>query len=337
MSSTAFLRDAGPAPVLSNRFLRAYVSTMRPYLMFVSGITGIVGMSLIPGVSTGPALVLAAGFFLSYGFGQALTDCFQLDTDAISAPWRPMIQATLRRSRVLAISFAGLLVVGALLTAANPWNLPLVIAMVVGLATYTPFKRRWWAGPPWNSWIVALVCASGILAAVGVAAPPVRREALTTTSVAGTLVAVFFGYMNFVLAGYFKDIEADRATGYLTLPVVFGRKPAAYVSDLLAFAALAGAVAAVSPEIAHARIPALSVAGVGLFAGAGVSLIAQLRLHRVDTDETAYRAVVPVVQAYLLILASVAAAHRPDWIGALAIFVVTGFVAIGARPHRSQV
>ena len=158
-------------------------------------------MSLVPGVPTGPALALAVAFFLSYGFGQALTDCFQLDTDAISAPWRPMIQAKLRRSRVLVVSLAGLLGVGAVLIAANPWNLPLVLAMVAGLATYTPFKRRWWAGPPWNSWIVGLVCVSGILAGLGLVGSGAGRTVLATTSIAGTLVAVFFGYMNFVLAG----------------------------------------------------------------------------------------------------------------------------------------
>ncbi len=337
MNSASFPRDVGPAPVLSHRFLRAYVSTMRPYLMFVSGITGIVGMSLVPGVPAVPALALAAAFFLSYGFGQALTDCFQMDTDAISAPWRPMIQATLPRSRVLSISLVGLVAVGAVLIAANPWNLPLVIAMVAGLATYTPFKRRWWAGPPWNSWIVALVCASGILAALGLPGTRARVEALPTISVAATLVAVFFGYMNFVLAGYFKDIEADRKTGYRTLAVAFGRKPAAFVSDLLALAALGGALVAILAATTPANVPAIKVAGAGLLAGAGVSLVAQLRLHRVRSDETAYRAVVPVVQTYLLILASVASAHRPDWSVALAVFVAAGFVAIGTRPHRSQI
>jgi 4-hydroxybenzoate polyprenyltransferase len=323
--------------MMSIRFLQAYVSTMRPYLMFVSGITGIVGMSLVPGVPAAPALALSAVFFLSYGFGQALTDCFQLDTDAISAPWRPMIRATLLRSRVLAVSLAGLLAVGAALIAANPWNLPLVGAMVAGLATYTPFKRRWWAGPPWNSWIVALVCASGVLAALGLVGTTARPADLATPSVAGTLIAVFFGYMNFVLAGYFKDIDADRATGYRTLPVVFGRKASAILSDLLALAALAGALVAMLSAPGLANPTGLVLAGAGLLAGTGLSLVAQLRLHRVRNDATAYRAIVPVVQSYLLTLAAVACAHRPDWTGPLALFVAAGFVAIGTRPHRSQV
>jgi hypothetical protein len=34
---------AGPARVFSREFVRGYVITMRPYLLFVSGIAGIVG------------------------------------------------------------------------------------------------------------------------------------------------------------------------------------------------------------------------------------------------------------------------------------------------------
>ena len=49
------------------------------------------------------------------------------------------------------------------------------------------------------------------------------RLAASALLLAGAaLLAVFFGYANFVLAGYFKDVDADRATGYHTLPVVFG-------------------------------------------------------------------------------------------------------------------
>ena len=337
MNSARFLRDVDHVEMRGLRFVSAYITTMRPYLMFVSGITGIAGMSLVPGVPAGPALALAAAFFLSYGFGQALTDCFQLDTDAISAPWRPMIQAKLRRSRVLVVSLAGLLGVGAVLIAANPWNLPLVLAMVAGLATYTPFKRRWWAGPPWNSWIVGLVCVSGILAGLGLVGTGAGRTVLATTPIAGTLVAVFFGYMNFVLAGYFKDMEADRATDYRTLPVAFGRRSAAIVSDILALAAVAGALLAVLPAAARVDGPGISIAVTGLLAGSAISLAAQLRLHRVRDDETAYRAVVPVVQAYLLIVAAIASAHRPEWSGALALFVASGFLSLANRPHRSQI
>jgi len=331
---------ASQAPLFSARFMRAYAVTMRPYLLFLSGITGVVGMALVPGVPPSAALVVGAAFFLSYGFGQALTDCFQMDTDSISAPWRPLVQARVRRSHVLSVSLAGLVLVGATLTLANPWNLPLVAAMIGGLATYTHFKRIWWAGPPWNAWIVAAVCVSGLLAGTGLARAGGHGSvpgAPDRIAAAGTLVAVFFGYMNFVLAGYFKDIEADRRTGYRTLPVRLGRSASSVVSDALAVAAMAGALVAFASAPARGELAVRVVAAGLLLAGAGCSFVAQVRLHEVRSDAAAHRAVVPVVHAYVLMLSGIAAAHRPGWSGALLAFVALYLAAITSRPAREQV
>ena len=331
---------SSPAPLLSVRFLRAYTVTMRPYLLFVSGITGVVGMALVPNVPSVAALAVGTAFFLSYGFGQALTDCFQMDTDAISAPWRPLVQARVRRSHVLSVSLAGLVLVGATLTLANPWNLPLVAAMIAGLATYTYFKRIWWAGPLWNAWIVAAVFLSGILAGTGVARAGMQGGGpgpLDRVAVAGTCITVFFGYTNFVLSGYFKDVEADRQTGYRTMPVQLGRSTSALVSDLLAVTAMAGALVAFGSAPAPAGLPPRLVAAGLLLAGAVCSFLAQVRLHEVRSDAAAHGAVVPVVHAYVLMLAGIAAAHRPGWSGALLVFVALYFIAIFMRPAREQV
>lgn len=340
MNGGISVTPAAPAPLLSIRFLRAYVMTMRPYLLFVSGITGLVGMALVRDVPTPGALLVGIAFFLSYGFGQALTDCFQMDTDAISAPWRPLIQARVRRSHVLAVSLVGLIAVGATLTAAHGWNLPLVIAMIAGLATYTHFKRIWWAGPPWNAWIVTLVCAAGLLAGLGLApagmngAGTARTDAVAVT---GTMVAVFFGYMNFVLAGYFKDIGADRATGYRTMPVHHGRRASSSVSSLFAIVAMIGGIVAFGSAPSPVSVPHGAVAAALLLLGAVCSFVAQLRLHDVRSDHAAHGAVVPVVHSYVLILAAISAAHRPDWTGVLVAFVAVYVIAIAWRPDRSQV
>ena len=91
-------------PVLSLRFLKAYIITMRPYLMFVSGVTGIVGMSFAADMDSVKTLLIFIASFLSYGFGQALTDCFQIDTDSISSPYRPLTQGIVNRNYFLVIS-----------------------------------------------------------------------------------------------------------------------------------------------------------------------------------------------------------------------------------------
>src|SRR5436309_1691746 len=128
----------------SGKFLKAYVVTMRPYLLFVSGITGLAGMSFIPDISLGRFALLFTACFLSYGFGQALTDCFQVDTDSISSPYRPLTQNTISRAQVLIVSVIGLIFCIFIFSMEHHVNLLFGTISGIGLATYTPFKRRWW-------------------------------------------------------------------------------------------------------------------------------------------------------------------------------------------------
>jgi 4-hydroxybenzoate polyprenyltransferase len=321
------------APLLSWTFVRAYVTTMRPYLFFVSGITGLLGMALGPAVAPIPALALAVLFFLAYGFGQALTDCSQTDTDAISAPYRPLTRGLVSRRDVMAVSLVGLVAIGTVLTLAHTLNLALVGLSIAGLATYTWFKRRWWGGPFYNAWIVAVLLVIGLVAASGAAGRPLRWPAGATAALAAT----FFGYANFVLAGYFKDIAADRATGYQTLPVVFGRRDAAVVSDLFATAAVVAAALAVVHGAAAGEAQAGSVALLLLTAGAIAAAVAQVRLHRVASDDGAHGAIGLVVHAYILLLAGVAAAFRPDWGPPLLLFYAVFVLTLRLRPMRQQI
>ncbi len=100
--------------------------------------------------------------FLSYGLGQALTDCFQTDTDALSAPYRPLVRGVVSKTQVLWVSLIGLTVRRS--HSRVPQSLRFCCSgslRSLGLLTYTWFKRRWWGGPPWNSWIVACIPLMG--------------------------------------------------------------------------------------------------------------------------------------------------------------------------------
>jgi len=316
-------------------FARAYAVTMRPYLLFVSGATGLAGLALVPGVE--PATVFPAGivFFLSYGFGQALTDCFQLDTDSLSAPYRPMVQGVLDRRDVLLVSLLGLLVCGGVVVALHPMNAWLAGLAVIGLATYTWFKRRWWAGPIWNAAVVALLFLMGYAAGVGGSG----NQAAFGLGLLGSLIAVFFGYANFVLTGYLKDISADRATGYRTLPVVFGLRTTRVVSDGCALLMLGGVVLAAQDILRAATgISAAMVLGGALLAGgAGAAALGQLRLRRVHSERNAFAAIVPVVHAYVLLLSGLAALAQPAWAIPLAGLYAAFVVVLRRRPMREQV
>ncbi|MGD0338512.1 MAG: UbiA family prenyltransferase [Bacteroidota bacterium] len=331
---TAISRQMMPAKILSLDFLRGYLITMRPYLLFVSGITGVVGLSFAPKLPIITSLVLSAAFFFSYGFGQALTDCFQTDTDALSSPYRPLTQGRLRRRDVMGVSLIGLSLVGIIFALYSLINIVLSTIAVVGLATYTYFKRRWWGGPLWNAWIVALVCVIAYMAGSGAAGVAVTWS----VPFIATLAVVFFGYANFVLSGYFKDISADKTTGYNTLPVVFGMKASAVVCDIFALLTLIACVIALYSVTPTAGIYEIRWGSLA-FAVPGVIVLvrAQMLLHKVCSEDDAHKSIALVVHAYILLLSSIVITQKPGWVIAIALFYCGFVITMKSRPVKQQI
>lgn len=313
-------------------FGKAVLITMRPYLLFLSGITGLAGLAAAGHVPVSILIPVFIASFLSYGFGQALTDCFQTDTDAISAPYRPLVRGIISRRSVLVTSMLGLITCSVIFAAGNLLNLALGTLAVGGLATYTWFKRRWWGGPWYNAWIVCVLFLMGYFAGTGSGTftPPVPLAAL--------MLIVFSGYANFVIAGYFKDIEADRATGYRTFPVVFGRLPASLVSDLFAAGSVAGVIVhlratAESWSSPWAGVPAI---GFGIW-GTVLAVRGQLLLHHNTEDRTAHIPIRLVIESYVLLVSAAIAAIHPWWTVPLLGFFGAFQLVLRYRTEVSQI
>lgn len=222
-------------PVLSRSFCKAYFIQMRPYLLFVSGAAGAMGIAMGKTTSTPEwkCWLAFAPFFLGYGFGQALTDCFQTDTDKLSAPYRPLSQEVISIRSVLIVSISGLLASGLVLLWLRPLSFSLSILTVFGLATYSFVKKHFWfAGPFYNAWIVAL------LPVMGYFITQLKDEWQFPADNYGYIFLTFFSYANFVLIGYLKDIEADRATNYRTFPVILGWNKTILTGDIFALITL---------------------------------------------------------------------------------------------------
>lgn len=317
-----------PYSVGSIRFWRAYWITLRPYLFFVSGVAGLVGLAIPHGLSwmvLGTSLV---GFFFSYGLGQALTDVFQTDTDAISSPYRPLTQGMITGRQVLTVSLAGLTLCSLLIVVHNPWNLPVCGLAVAGLASYTPFKRRWWSGPPWNSWVVALLPLMGHLC--GQASPIVALSMPMTWVAMGS---VFFSYAVFVLLGYFKDISADRQTGYNTLVVRTGWVTSVIVSS-------ANAAASVACSVSLLLMNDLSVprvAGVLWLSGVAMLALAHGTMLRTRDETRTHGPIAHSVRGFILLHLGEAVALRHDLAILAVIFYLLFELALYARPERSQI
>jgi 4-hydroxybenzoate polyprenyltransferase len=324
------------AGVVSRAFARAYWVTLRPYLFPVSGTAGLVGLAVAPGLSPARLAVAFAAFFLAYGLGQALTDCFQTDTDALSSPYRPLVRGVVSRAQVLAVSLAGLGACGATLALLNPANLLPAGLGVLGLATYTPLKRRWWGGPPWNSWVVALLPVMGALCG-GASLAAVLRLPTMVPAVA----SVFFTYAVFVVLGYFKDISADRATGYETVVVRFGWLAGVAVSACFGTAGVAASAALLARCGPLVRLRAASPSAlvvVALWVG-GVLLLgrAHLRMLRTRDEHRAHPAVADTVRGFVLLHLGEAVAIRPDLAVPAAVLAVVAELALRRRPEVEQI
>lgn len=199
------------------RFWPAYVIHMRPYLLFISGIAGFSGIALsrTPLTFDWDILICFMAFFLSYGFGQAFTDTFQTDTDSISASYRPLSKKMLLPLDVRIVSLMGLSLCVLVFAMYNVYNLLFGILCMLGLAWYSYFKKNYWyIGPYLNAIIV------GVLPLMGYHC---LKSGLHFPNGLLIFCAInFLAYANFVIIGYLKDISADRATGYRTIPVVWG-------------------------------------------------------------------------------------------------------------------
>ena len=306
-------------------FWRYYLIQMRPYLLFISASAGMMGvaaaMAAQPAAASQPLWVVFPAFLLAYGFGQALTDCFQTDTDRLSAPERPLSKGLLEVRHVLIVSSLGLAGCALILVWLNPWNLLPALLTVGGLATYTTVKRRyWWGGPPYNAWIVTLLPVMGFLT--------------VSPNIAGLspswLLMTFTSYANFVLMGYLKDIEADAATGYRTFPVVFGWEPTVLVGHLLAAISLI----TIAPEVIDARYSA--VIAIGLAIGSAVQG-QQNAARATPSSQASIPAIEFTVRTFILLQLTAILICQPGWWIAAIIFYALFERTLLTRYERGQV
>lgn len=313
-------------------FAKAYFITMRPYLLFVSGVTGICGMSYIDELSLSKSILIFLASFLSYGFGQALTDCFQTDTDSISSPYRPLTQGRISKTQVLIVSITGLVLCISVFTFYNPINLLLGILSGVGLATYTYFKRKFWSGPFYNAWIVGVLFLMAFLSGSDLSMITENHKLVYGLS------AVFWGYANFVLVGYFKDVEADRATGYNTFLVVFGRRLSSIASNIFGVLTILSVIFVFSYSNSFERLLEQSSIQIIILAlGILIMFLCQVLVHFIKQDDESSNAISLSVHAYILLLTSIIVLNKNEWIIPMIIFYVLFNLTMIFRPAKNQI
>ena len=315
-------------PVYHYRFWPAFWVHMRPYLLFVSGVAGWAGLSLSTDFQLGTweAVLSIFAFFFAYGFGQALTDCFQTDTDRLSAPYRPLSKGMVSSRDVGVVAVIGLVSVSLILITLNYRNLLLCGLSIFGLATYTYVKRNlWWAGPFYNAWIVALLPAMGYLISTNG-----NLKVLVSSELIWLMGLSLFAYSNFVLMGYLKDITADRQTGYRTFPVVFGWNATVWAGNGFVLLSMALVFYLVTPDPLGLGIALL---------GSVIALSGQLYAHFTSnkTEQNATFPITATVRSFILWHLAVGVAMHHALLLFAVLFYLFFEIVLWARPMREQI
>jgi 4-hydroxybenzoate polyprenyltransferase len=266
-------------------------------------------------------------FFLGYGFGQCLTDSYQKDTDSISAPYRPLVKGEITERDLRIVAFTGFALSAIFVLWLNAWNALWAGLSVLGLATYTFFKKHYWfAGPFYNAWIVVLLPVMGIISVTRQGLFGLLQEEFLYLALLS-----FFSYSNFVIIGYLKDITADRRTGYKTFPVIFGWNPTVWVGDLfLVLSALFGYLLLRD----SGTIPAMVFWAATLLAVTG-----QLYAHLVKpkSEIRSSYSIETTVRSFILWHLAVVLQYRPEWLIFSVLFYLLFEWVLYGRPSQSQI
>jgi 4-hydroxybenzoate polyprenyltransferase len=302
---------------------------MRPYLLFVSGAAGLAGISIAPdaGMDIQVFLMTFIPLFLGYGFGQALTDCFQTDTDSISAPYRPLVQGIISVKSVLIVSVSGLVLITISLIYLNLNNILFGLLSIIGLATYTYFKRKYWLiGPFYNSWIVMLLPVMGYFCITGCNLSCLGRSRLLLLAMMS-----LFAYCVFVVIGYLKDISADRETHYNTFPVIHGWNKTVLLGDVLLVISFFLCYYLIRP-INNLTFALLLLCVI-------VAASGQLFLHftRLKQEDNTSYSIISTVRTFILLHLMVVVNYREDWLVFVLFYYVCFEVALHLRPEKHQV
>jgi len=298
---------------------------MRPYLWFVSGFAGMVGAFVSLEQFNHRFLLAIIPFFLSYGFGQALTDCFQIDTDKLSAPYRPLSKGIIAKEHVLYVSVIGLIICGIILVYLNTYNTLFAIISIIGLATYSFTKKRFWfLGPPHNSLIVAMLPIMGFLS---FSKTPVK---LVFEEISSIALVVFLAYNVFVLMGYLKDITADKQAGYRTFTVVWGWDMTTFLCDILY-------VWVFCLILIEGWLNGLN--WIYFLAAVLMAISGQFMAHfqKTKSEEFAFFPIIQSVRSFLLICYTLIYNYSPDIFWYLILVHILFEITLFLRPEKKQI
>ncbi len=315
-------------------FWTRYWETMRPYVLYVSAFTGLAGISLVSDYSPGIVILSTIACFFIYGLANGVVDVFHIKCDEISAPERPLVKGEIGKVPVLLVSMLGICLAFIFAVSVNSHTIVPSIFAFIALLLYTPLKRTWWGGPPWNAIIVAILPFLGFIM-ISPEQDSLRETlaAIENPNLLFTLLAVAFAYANFVLMGYLKDIRADAETGFNTFAVKFGWQPTIIYSHILCALSAFSTFMAIYPEL-DSLAGTLGV--IVLIVAVIVNMIGQIGVHSVREEAKVHKPLSFVLRALAFYCLAIILTYKLEWLP-FVLLLYAGFeFTLRNRPDESQ-
>ncbi|MBP1911437.1 geranylgeranylglycerol-phosphate geranylgeranyltransferase [Thermococcus stetteri] len=267
--------------------LRAFVEITRPHNCALAGIVGVLGSIVaaggLPGLKIAALVFLVV--FLGCAGGNTINDYFDYEIDKINRPERPLPRGAMSRKTAFWYSIA-LFIVGIVLAwFINIWDFLLAIVAYV-----TMFLYAWKLKPMPFVGNIAVASLTG-------ATPLYGAIAVGEIGLAGTLaLCAFLVNVAREVIKDIEDIEGDMVKGAKTLPILVGRKKAAYVGALFAILTVVASFLPVKAGIGLGYLAMLPVDAIILYS-------AFLILRSQDRESAHRSQILLKVSVFLAVLA----------------------------------
>jgi geranylgeranylglycerol-phosphate geranylgeranyltransferase len=233
--------------------LKAFIEITRPHNCVLAGIVGVLGSIVAVGHLPDALTTLLVFLVVTLGCagGNTINDYFDYEIDKINRPERPLPRGEMGRKTAFyyaMVLFAAGLALAAMIN---------VYALILGVIAYaTMFLYAWKLKP---------LPFIGNLAVAGLtgATPLYGAVAVGHLGLAGYLaVCAFLVNVAREVIKDIEDVEGDLAKGAKTLPIIWGKRRAAYVGAI--FAGL---------TVVASFLPVKAGVGLGYYAMVPVDLI----------------------------------------------------------------
>jgi len=210
-------------------FLKAYIKSMRPYTLFITGFAGLLGMLVVNSyVNLFQKILVLFLLFLSYGINQIVNDLLGLKEDKINAPRRPSVTGELNKTKAIYLT-AFIFILGAVLSYYfNPY------ALIIYFVGYSAnFLYEYLKGIPvfGNLWFGATVSLATIYGALAITNLTVF-EAFSNSNLVYLSFLILLSSSTLCHFTYFKDYLGDKATNKKTLIVLLSPEKSKLVSSI---------------------------------------------------------------------------------------------------------